>query len=179
MEDEEGQGDPAGDEGGRRSATNPKTRTTTATMVSARVARPALVDRWAADTSSGFALRRNRIRCEATGATTITVETTASESATRKTTAQRWLELAEALLERHREEEAGEDLQAGLGDAQLLEELVPIPVGALGGGLVALRPVRVVRVAVVLAAVVLVGHDAAPLVCWEGSLPRTVRCGIP
>src|SRR5665647_819594 len=46
-------------------------------------------------------------------------------------------ELGEPLLERHGEQEAREDLDPGLGDPQLLEDLVPVPVEALGGGLTA------------------------------------------
>ena len=42
----------------------------------------------------------------------------------------------EALLERDREQEAGEDLRAGLHDAQLLQDLVPVAVEPLGLGLV-------------------------------------------
>jgi hypothetical protein len=61
--------------------------------------------------------------------------------------AQRGVQLAEPLLERHGEEEAGEDLQPGLRDAQLLEQLAPVAVGALRRGLVALRAVGVPRVA--------------------------------
>src|SRR5690606_10935298 len=41
------------------------------------------------------------------------------------------VEVAEALLERQREEEPGEDLHAHLHDAQLLEQLDPVAVGAL------------------------------------------------
>ena len=114
-------------------ATNPKTSTTTATMVSARVVEAGLGE------TGGPPRRARASRCGGTGsgatrpgATTITVETTARRERDEEHDPQRGLEVAEALLERHREEEAGEDLQAGLGDAQLLQELVPVPVGALG-----------------------------------------------
>ena len=46
-------------------------------------------------------------------------------------------EFGEGGLEREREQEAGEDLRAGLHDAQLLQHLVPVAVGALGRRLVA------------------------------------------
>jgi hypothetical protein len=44
-------------------------------------------------------------------------------------------QLAEPRLERQREQERGDDLRAGLEDAELLEELVPVAVGALTRGL--------------------------------------------
>src|SRR6185295_20158739 len=41
------------------------------------------------------------------------------------------VEVAEDLGERQREQETGQQLQSGLGDPQLLQELVPVPVEAL------------------------------------------------
>jgi len=50
-------------------------------------------------------------------------------------------QLREPRLERHRQQEARQDLHARLGDPQLLEDLVPVPVQALAGQL----PAAVVR----------------------------------
>ena len=56
------------------------------------------------------------------------------------------VELLEPRLERHREQEAADQLRARERDAQLLQDVVPVAVAALVGRLVA--PVRRVRIAV-------------------------------
>ena len=47
------------------------------------------------------------------------------------------VELGEALLEDERQQEPGQDLGAGLRDPQLLQQLGPVAIEALGLGLVA------------------------------------------
>lgn len=76
------------------------------------------------------------MRCRATGASAtiaLIADRTMSAEVEGALTV---VEIAERRLEGQREEEAGEDLRAGLEDPQLLQDLVPVAVGALVGGLV-------------------------------------------
>ena len=57
-------------------------------------------------------------------------------------------QVGERRLEREREQEAGEDLRAGLQHAQLLQHLDPVAVGALRRALVATVDAVVARIGV-------------------------------
>ena len=84
----------------------------------------------------------NSSRCAATGATTSAGER-GHRDRDEEQRAQRRVQIREPLLERQGQQEARQDLDPGLGDAELLQQLVPVAVRALGGGLVALRSVGV------------------------------------
>ena len=97
----------------------------------------AVVSRWPACTSSGLASSWKTWRWIATGASV--TPTVANARHSRPTYHPRWKASSSPnrVLERQRGQEPGQQLDAGLAHAELLQQLVPVAVGPLLLGLVA------------------------------------------
>ena len=122
--------------------TRSKTSHTTPDVVSASEDQPGPRRPVRGRTSQGRSPCRNSTRWNATGAVISPVAIT--EPAEHRQVGQPLdgVQVREPVAERQREQEAGQDLDAGLGDPQLLEQLVEVAGQPLGLGLVLERRVE-------------------------------------